>query len=283
MPTSAPTLKEYLNELENLIKKTQLALKDAPEGGLHIKTNRGAPQFFHRQYNCRDIYIPQDRIAFVRRLAQKRYDRMVLELLRALYADAKDICRHFPAECVGELDASFLYSAFYQDLDEIYISQGAIRQDLIIPVIPTTKQFVEAWLAEPYDRLPFRDTDQSRYFSKGHGRVRSKTELYIADRLFYGKYPTKYECPLYLENITLHPDFTVMDTHTRRVKYIEHCGMMGDAAYVDSLIRKINTYESNGIFPGEGLLLTYESATRPFDTRTFDRLLQHHFREPLSW
>lgn len=42
--------------------------------------------------------------------------------------------------------------------------------------------------------------------------------------------------------------------------YWEHDGMMDDTIYVQNAIKKIEAYEKNDIFPGERLILTFETS-----------------------
>ena len=41
--------------------------------------------------------------------------------------------------------------------------------------------------------------------------------------------------------------------------YWEHNGMMGENLYAQNAVRKINAYIRNGIYPGERLIITYET------------------------
>ena len=276
---------DFLTMVNNLIRQTQAAMKDAPPGSLNIKRNKGYVQYYRRIPGTseRYIYIPRSEMELVRILAQKDYDRKALKILKKGALEASRLHAIVQADPSDSFADSSLFSDLYQSLDALYDSLSVERQNLITPAVPTTRQYVKAWLEKPYERMGFRADDNTRYFSKGHGRLRSKSELYIANQLYYGRYPSKYECPLLLGNVLLHPDFTILDTHTRTEKYLEHCGMLGDPDYTDALIRKINTYESNDIFRGETLFLTYETSNLPFDTRSFERLLAHYFRKPLVW
>lgn len=276
---------DFLTMVNKLIQQTQTALESAPPGSLIIKRNKGYVQYYRRMPGAAGnaIYLPRSEIILIRALAQKDYDKKVLKILRRCAAEASRLYALVRADPPDRSVEPALFSNLYQSLDTLYDSLSAERQELITPVVPTTKQYVKAWLEEPYERMGFRADDNTRYFSKGHGRLRSKSELYIADQLYYGRYPAKYECPLILGSVRLHPDFTILDTHTRTDKYLEHGGMLGDSDYIDAMIRKIETYESHGIFRGESLFLTGESAGMPFDTRSFDRLLTHYFRTPLKW
>lgn len=48
---------------------------------------------------------------------------------------------------------------------------------------------------------------------------------------------------------------------------------MDDPVYVQNAIRKIQAYEENDIYPGERLILTFETGKIVLDTRTIERLV----------
>ena len=47
----------------------------------------------------------------------------------------------------------------------------------------------------------------------------------------------------------------------------EHLGLMDIPEYAEKAIRKITAYEENGYFPGENLILTYETAGQPLNLK----------------
>ncbi len=57
----------------------------------------------------------------------------------------------------------------------------------------------------------------------------------------------------------VYPDFTFC-LKTGKEIYWEHDGMMDDTIYVQNAIKKIEAYEKNDIFPGERLILTFETS-----------------------
>ena len=70
----------------------------------------------------------------------------------------------------------------------------------------------------------------------------------------------KYECPLKLKGYgVVYPDFTFLRKRDGKEIYWEHDGRMDDPAYAEKAIRKIHSYIANGIFPGEQLIISYES------------------------
>jgi hypothetical protein len=59
--------------------------------------------------------------------------------------------------------------------------------------------------------------------------------------------------------------------------YWEHLGMMDDPVYVENALQKIALYEQNGIFPGEDLILTYETEQTILNTSKIEELVKRYF------
>jgi hypothetical protein len=105
-------------------------------------------------------------------------------------------------------------------------------------------------------------------------RVRSKSELIIANLLSKEGIPYKYECPLRLKGFgTVHPDFTALRRKARKEIYWEHLGMMDDPEYAEKAVRKISAYGANGFFPGDRLILTAETKSTPLNVRLIRDLI----------
>ena len=105
------------------------------------------------------------------------------------------------------------------------------------------------------------------YTAKGE-RVRSKSEVMIADLLNKETIPYRYEYPLYLKGFDLvYPDFTVLNVKKRKEIYWEHFGMMDDSEYVEKAMKKITVYAQNGIFPGINLIVTFETRKTPLNQK----------------
>ena len=108
-------------------------------------------------------------------------------------------------------------------------------------------------------------------------RVRSKSEKIMADYFFRNGIAYKYECPLYLKGMgTVYPDFTFLSVKTGEEMYWEHNGRVDDPAYARKMIRKFNAYENNGIFPGERLILTYETEQTILITGKIEQLVDRY-------
>ena len=44
--------------------------------------------------------------------------------------------------------------------------------------------------------------------------------------------------------------------------------------YVENNVRKLQMYENNGIYIGVNLFITFETATKPLNTKELDKMLQ---------
>ena len=57
----------------------------------------------------------------------------------------------------------------------------------------------------------------------------------------------------------VYPDFTVLNVRERKVYLWEHFGLLTEADYAEENLPKLESYEENGYFPGENLIVTIET------------------------
>ncbi len=127
-----------------------------------------------------------------------------------------------------ELLAIQKYRACYPvvGVEEIYGNLHKARQKLIVPVKETMEEFVHNWEAVRYEGKGFRTDVPEFYTAKGE-RVRSKSEVIIADALYRKGIPYRYEYPLHLSGVgEIYPDFMVLNVRLRKEMYWEHFGRM---------------------------------------------------------
>ena len=256
-------LNEVARSLKSMQQVTEQALKSAPDGTLKIDKSSGKPKYYQRIAgdNPRLIYIPASEIGKAYALAQKDYNQKLLKLLKRKLRHINGFLKYYPVK----------------EIDSIYNSLSPERKALVRPIIPTDLQFIKEWENEPYDRLPFRTDDGSAYYTEKGERVRSKSEVIIANALYRAGIPYKYECPLVLNGRTVYPDFTILDIRTRTVVYFEHFGMMDDPEYRRKTMQKLALYAANGIVQGKNLIYTMESSDQALDTRYLKILINENF------
>lgn len=201
-------------------------------------------------------YISKKRQSLIKELAQKNY---YLKIISYLQDELKLI--NALIECVknaGDVN------------DNIFLSS---RKKLIDPVTLSDIEYVSRWLEVEYKHKVFLDDVPELFTAKGE-RVRSKSEVIIADTLTRLNVPYRYEFPVALKNVIVHPDFYCLNIRTRKEFMWEHFGMMSDVEYSKAAVEKLMLYQSCGIFPGANLLISTETQTKPLSTKQIEQIVK---------
>lgn len=138
------------------------------------------------------------------------------------------------------------------DFMEVIRSLPKTYQDL-----PVEAFFSSKWGKEKYT-INASYPEHLRHSTLGGFKVRSKSELYIVDRLDRYQIPFRYEMELQLGSKCYYPDFTICNLEKEELVYWEHCGMVGDEEYMSSHYDKMRAYANYGIVPWKNLIVTYD-------------------------
>lgn len=264
MEDSKELLQARANYLLQLKEEKKKAIAAAPEGTLRICNSRNRTQYYQRidPTDFNGSYIGEKEFWLAKALAQKDYDRKVLQAIEK------------------ELNAIRKFSAAYPEVnaEKIYEKLHEVRQKMVNPIWESEEEYVRKWETVPYQGKGFND-DTPEFYTMKEERVRSKSELIIADLLGREGIPYRYECPIYLKGHgRIYPDFTVLNVKKRKELYWEHLGMMDDSTYAEKALQKIATYERNGIFPGDKLILTYESKNMPVNQKQIMLIIDQYLK-----
>lgn len=162
--------------------------------------------------------------------------------------------------------------------EAIYEQLHKERKKLVIPIREPQGDFVSRWERVEYQGKGFSESAPEYYTAKNE-RVRSKSEWMIANLLRENGIPYRYEYPIVLKGLgQVHPDFMVLNTRIRKEYYWEHFGMMDDREYLEKALHKINMYEQNSIYVGEGLIVTYETATCTLNPKTVINKIERYLK-----
>ena len=257
-------LEERKELLEKWKKEKEKAVVSAPQGCLRI-CNKGKKTHYYMRMDPKDnngAYIKNKDFHIAQKLAQKDYDKKVL---RHIEKELNAINKYL-LHCPG------IYA------EEIYEHLNTERKQLISPILQTEADYVRNWENVRYLGKELDESVPKLYTAKGE-RVRSKSEVIIADALNREGIPYRYECPVYIQQWgNVYPDFTVLNVRKRKEIYWEHLGMMGDAEYVNYALTKLEAYEDNGIFVGENLIITYETNVYPINQKTINRMIERYLK-----
>ena len=269
----APLLEKRLAELQNLLFTKKKSYEKAPQGRIRISQNGGHPEYYlvTERGSLRGKYLPHSQKTLARQLAQKDYDARLIKLLQ------KEI---------SALQNYMKQTSNGRAIPELYDSLCPARRSLITPVTLTNEQYAARWQDVSWKGRPF--ASDAPYICTARGeRVRSKSEVIIADTLFRYNIPYRYEFPITLKrsnsadirrdlgrSITLYPDFLCLNTRTRTEFYWEHFGLMDSTEYSNNAAGKLRLYTENGILAGRNLIITMETQTEPPSIKALEKLIE---------
>lgn len=262
---------QQITDLDQLLLESQQFLKHAPKGNLRISHQKDIPRYYwkHKGTTAQGLYIRRNNLDLVQQLAQKDY----VEKYYQYVLKQRSII------------VKFLAQYNWDDITKFHETLSPTRQALVTPLISSDAEYALQWeqlainqkhqiITLPYyQHYPLSD-DTCLLTERGE-LVRSKSEKIIADKLHMLKIPYIYEMPLQLKgNIMMHPDFTVLNTRTRKEYHWEHFGLMEKETYSENAVKKLNTYALNNIYQGKKLLVTYETTAQPLNTKRLEGLIQ---------
>lgn len=255
------TLVDRYDLIKKTIESVERKLKLLPAGRLNIKHQNDKSYYYYVKANSKENYLSSKDAALISQLLQKRYLKEVLKAAKNELAALSKMLSLYPDDLPEEL---------YEKLPE------ELRMG-VEPVILGNEQDAREWMAEPFVGKPFKDDAPVYKTIKGE-RVRSKSEVMIADRMFFRGVPYKYECPIMIDGQVIHPDFSIKRMSDNKLIYHEHCGRMDDPEYVNDLVERVNLYNQAGIMQGDRLTFSFETADKPLDNRVIDRLIDEFFK-----
>lgn len=252
-----------LNESKRLniqIKNVQSQLKALPPGKLICSSN-GKWHKWYWNNGQNTTYLSKKERSFAECLAFKNLLSLQLEnMLREKEAIGLYLNHHNPNA---------------QKDEQAFIASDKFK-DLLSPHFTPLSEKLQAWVNEPYERNT-RHPENLTFKTYSGINVRSKSEVLIDMFLYKNQIPFRYECPLELDGIILHPDFTIRHPQTGQVYYWEHFGLMDNPAYSKSACSKLQLYISNGIIPTIQLITTYETKEQPLSPETVENLVTQYF------
>ncbi len=248
------TIRKELEAEQQEIKQLSKKLQTAPAGKLLVARNKKAFQFYQRigKGEKGRLYLSKKDETTLCRLAQKRYEEDLLARQK---------------ENFHILSQVLLLLQKLKDPHEVFSKMPAAIQPYITPIHPTQADYVQHWLADKTDLPSNADfhPENCIYLTENGEKVRSKSEMTIANLLRAMQLPYQYEKPLILNGNLTYPDFTILDVATQTEVYYEHFGLMDQEEYQTAALQKIEKYEKAGCTPGKQFLFSFESAQVPFN------------------
>ena len=245
------TLDERQTMLRQILRMTSKPMKNVPDGRLRVIQNKGCAQYYLRSSpsDKNGVYLKKDQIQLAKVLAEKEYNEAINKAAKKELAAIERYLCGCPRTAA----------------EDIYAELSPGRRSLVTPIRETDEEYAAEWSAKEYEGKRFLPGTPELFTERGE-RVRSKSEVMIADYLYRQGIPYRYEYPLYLDGFgAVYPDFTVLNVRTREEWFWEHRGMMDDPDYAEAAVKKERQYLLNGLVPGKNLILTAETLADPLD------------------
>ncbi len=256
----------YLQDRQVFLRET---LAKVQKENRHTKSVEPDKIRIQQRGECYQYYLRTDAQDSKGRYLQRSQDKLVQEILQ------KEYNASLTRAIEKELNSikTYLKNAAPTKISEIYSHMSKGRKRMIIPYIIDDEEFVAKWESTEYEGKAFREGAPQFYTQKGE-RVRSKSEVIIANLLNKHHIPYRYEFPIHVKNLgVVYPDFTALNVRKRKEIYLEHFGLLDDPEYLEKALNKIMNYEQTNIVLGENFIMTYETAKLPLDTRLVEKQL----------
>lgn len=265
--TSPIQLDNHLQILKEVLATVSSQTKQYPEGNLRIANQGSYSQFYHiTKVGDKGTFIDKSQTDLIQKLAQKGYEHKLEKVINKHICQIKDFLnRYNPSELI---DA---YSSLHPE-----------RKKLITPYFLSDEEYAEQWSRVPYTGKPFTDDMPEHYASNGL-RVRSKSEVIIANVLSKLQIPFRYEAAIKIkvkkggqsQIVKFHPDFTCLNARTRQEFIWEHFGLMNDEGYLENAIEKERIYAAAGYIPGINFISTMESKNIPLNSKHVEQIAKN--------
>jgi hypothetical protein len=259
---------ELIHRKEHLLKKKNFLLNEVsklPDGSISYCRNKGTYIDWFYLKNGTRKYLQKSQKELAKALALKKYYELMLHEISEEIAFIETYQKKLSSTLPREKSTDLLTdSSPYYPLLQSYFAKDKL---------PVSAQ---NWCAESYETNHSHPEHLIHTTLAGH-KVRSKSEVIIANLLYTNHIPYRYEAALPLKEFTAYPDFTIMHPVTNKIFYWEHFGMMDNAPYCDTACNKLKTYCYNGIFPSMQLITTYETSKCPISTDQVQQIITQYF------
>lgn len=247
--------------LENTIRK--IRKHSLKPGDMNIKIRTKGNHFYYYLWNYngegRTVkYVKVGDLKRVKEIAQYDYESKL------------------QSEAVKELEDLRLFKQKLVKYSDVYSELAPARKALVEPVNLPDDEFAERWQAVQYKEYPESEERPKKYTTNRGEKVRSKSELIIANLLYEKGIPYRYEYSLRVKGRIFRPDFVVLNKRTRKEYVWEHLGMADDPDYILHNLTKFDLLIGNGFVLGDNLLVTHESTRNPLSMEEVKGVINKH-------
>lgn len=276
--------KNYLEDFMYIHQKLKAIyikeLNTLPKGKLIGYINNGKYQYYHSKtingkYTRQGIGKDQHK---KKQLARKEYLIKAIPIIEnniKILAAAIDSYQSItPDYIINKMSAIYksLPTQYYTDK----ISVHGFHQNRSVDSIKAEE--LQQWMNAPFDQSTYKPEEKIHTTSRDL-KVRTKSELIIAEILYMYNIAFRYEQRLYIRDKRFAPDFTIQ-LPDGRIFYWEHVGLTNSFGYMNDHYYKLKYYQYKNIVPWKNLILTYDNEAGQLNTQIIhseikNKLLPH--------
>lgn len=254
--------KNYLEDFMYIHEKLRAIyikeLKSLPKGKLIGYFNNGKYQYYHSE-SVNGKYIRQGigkNIHMKKQLARKEYLMKVIPILDANIKVLSSALSGY--QSITPESVISMMSDIYKSLPMQYYTDKLSRTAKL-------SEELQQWMDAPFDQSTYNPHEKIHTTSRNL-KVRTKSELIIAEILYMYNIAFHYEERIYIKGRRYAPDFTIK-LPDGRIYYWEHVGLTNDAFYMYDHYDKLRNYQYKGIVPWKNLILTYDNELGDLNTQ----------------
>lgn len=270
-------LKEKITSAERARSFAVAKLSNAPEGILLVRTEKGVARYYQRKtgFDKNGIYLGNRYSASIKALQEKAFYSKLLKV----------------AECEKKsLEKALKTLESAPSHEKVYVEMPENKRNMIKPYLSDAEENIRKQVEKDYKQLERENRTRRgvgrelKLLTQNGERVRSKSELIIADRLKAAEIPYFYEGQFtFIDDeigdfVTWFPDFQVFNVRTGQKFYWEHFGLLDNVDYCMSFQYKLETYAAQGIFPGKNLIISTETSSGSLNTDYVDSLIREYLK-----
>lgn len=259
MAVNDKIINEILNMYENLLNEFKIELKGGPDGSLLHQMKGEHLQFLHYvDENGKKIRRGINKNTdLIKALARKEFNTKASEILthniEVLKRAIAGQILFDPEQIVQSMTKAYALvpEEYFFDRNRLIISAG-LDDDLVSRI-----ERHEEWWSKPYKEYWGYPENKTKLTSRGQ-KVRSISELLIAEALYKYSIPFHYEEELEVDGKTFAPDFTFEGWDYKKF-YLDYFGMMDQPKYAKRNFIKLDDYYDIGLIPGDNLIVAFDS------------------------
>ncbi len=254
-------LTKELKQIERAIQQLSRRHNGTTEqfGSICARTVRGYSQYCYRAPGeTKSVYVSKGDVFKLKACAQADYENRTEKALLKQKRTIEQFLKHYEKNGIN--------ATYYR------LCEG--RKELVTPIEKTDEMYIEEWLRKhPGSQNTY--TEGVFYTTKRGEKVRSKSELVIANMLYEREIPYQYESRVMLEDgRAVYPDFVALNVMKRKTLFWEHLGLLSEDDYAQKNFTKIIEYENAGILLGDGLIITMETYDHPLNIGTINKKIE---------